>query len=324
MKRLFIILCATFGLLGNNAFAWEPDRMISAYSPFSPGSGNEIAFRIVTKEIEAKSKIKFQVVHKPGAGGSLANQLINKHVGDGYTVGILSAPTLGATDKIMLPNKEYSVTDFSYVLNISSIPMTIVTVPEDPVNNISDLAKVLKTEKTVIGDPGSAARLVYELLVQHIGFVEGPENIVRVEYKGPADTLKDVMGKQIRFGIMPLTIAYENHKAGKVKIIAVTSEKEIPTLPGVKTAAYMYPDFVFNLDIGIVLPPNTPKDIVSWYEKTFKTALNSTDVRKSLELQMMFVDNKLLSPENYTKYMVSYAEKYSRIVDKVIATINSK
>ena len=314
MKKLLITLLFTPMLAG----AWEPTKPIQAYSPFSPGSGNEISFRIVSKQIESTTNAKFVIQNKPGAGGSIANQFISKSTPDGYTVGILSVPALGATDKIMMPNKDFGVGDFSYTVNIASIPMTIVAFPDDPVNNMADLAKVLKTEKTTIGDPGAAARLVYELMVSHIGFKEGANDIVRVEYKGPTDTLNDVMSKNIRFGIMPLPVSYQNHLAGKVKIIAVTSDHKIKTLPNVSTASSVYPDFVFNLEVGVVLPKNTPDDIVQWYTKEFGSSLANKDVQESLETNMMFINKKLVNSKDYTKYVLSYEKKYSPFVEKVI------
>jgi tripartite-type tricarboxylate transporter receptor subunit TctC len=302
------------------ANAWEPEKPIRAYSPFTPGSANDIALRITSLAVEKNTKTNFVVETKPGAGGSLLNDFINKQKPDGYEVGALSIPTLGATDKIMMPNKSFTAKDFTYVAAIASVPMTIVALPNDPVNNIKDFARVMKTEKTTIGDPGSAARLVYELCVEYIGFIEGPNNIVRVEYKGPADTLRDVMGGQIRFGIMPLAVSKQAHDAGKVKIIAVTSKNTLSVLPGVQTASSAYPDFVFNLEVVIALPPNTPKDITDWYSTQFNKVLTQKEVVESLEKNMMFINPSLLTSENVTKYVVGYEKRYAPIVDKVIST----
>jgi tripartite-type tricarboxylate transporter receptor subunit TctC len=315
MKKLFLLL-----MLPLMAHAWEPTKLIESYTPFTAGSANEIAFRIVTKEIEKTSNARFVVMNKPGASGSIADQFISSATPDGYTVGVLSVPAIGATDKMMLPNKEFSAKDFTYTVNIASIPMTIVALPDDPVNNISDLAKVLKTEKTTIGDPGAAARLVYELMINHIGFKEGADAIVRVQYKGPADTLNDLMAKNIRFGIMPLTVSYQNHIAGKVKIIAVTSDHKIKSLPNVNTASSVYPDFVFNLEVGAILPRNTPKEVAAWYATEFKKAVLTKEVQDSLESNMMFVNKNLLTPDQYTKYVLGYEKRYTPIVNKVIST----
>jgi tripartite-type tricarboxylate transporter receptor subunit TctC len=313
MKKLFLLL-----MLPLMAHAWEPTKPIEAFSPFTVGSANDISLRITSLEVERNTKATIVVNVKPGAGGSLVNDFINKQKPDGYTVSASSIPALGATDKIMLPNKDFSAKDFTYALNIASIPMTIVALPNDPVNDINGLTKVLKTEKTTIGDPGAAARIVYEMAHQHIGFVEGTSGIVRVEYKGPADTLNDVMGGHIRFGIMPLTVSIQAHKAGKIKIIAVTSAQPIKFIPEVKTASSLYPDFVFNLEVVLTLPPNTPKEIVDWYVAEYNKALVTPSVVDQLENNMMFVNKRLLNSKDTTNYIIQYEKKFTPIVNKVL------
>lgn len=317
MKKLFLL--ALFPL---TAFAWQPSKPIEAFSPFTAGSANDISLRVTSAEVEKNTKATIVVGVKPGAGGTLVNDFVYRSKPDGYVVSASSIPALGATDKLMMPNKEFTAKDFTYALNIASIPMTIVALPNDPVNDIKDLSKVLKTEKTTIGDPGAAARIVYELLVQHVGFVEGQGGVVRAEYKGPADTLNDVMGGHIRFGIMPLTVSMQAHKAGKIKIIAVTSAQPIKFIPEVKTAASVYPDFIFNLEVVLTLPPHTPKEVVDWYVTEYNKALTNPTVIETLESNMMFVNKKLLTSKGVTSYIIDYEKKYTPVIDKVIKTQN--
>jgi tripartite-type tricarboxylate transporter receptor subunit TctC len=292
MKRLFLLLA--FPLIAN---AWEPTKPIEVYTPFSAGNAMEISARIVTKEVEKNTKATFVVVNKPGAGGSLVNDYMFKQPATGYFALSGSVPALGATDKIMMSTKDFSAKDFTYVLNLVSIPMTLVTSPNDPVNSIKDFVKVSKSEKITIGDPGAAARLFYELLQQHIGFEEGNSAVVRVDYKGPADVLNDVMAGHIRFGVMP-----------------------VKTIPNVQTFNSVYPDVVFNLDIPLVLPPNTPSDVVAWYNREFKKALLNKEVQDTLALNMMYVNTKLLDSKDITKYVLDFDKRYDPVVSKVISS----
>jgi len=205
-------------------------------------------------------------------------------------------------------------------LNMASIPMTLVASVDDPVNSIKEYAKVTKTEPVTQGDPGAAARLFYELLQQHIGFIEDQQHLVRVDYKGPNDVLAEVMAKHIRFGVMPLAISYQAHIAGKVKIIGVSSAQPIKSIPKVQTFASVYPDIVFNLDIPLVLPPDTSSEVVEWYNKEFKKALQSKEVQDSLASNMMFVNQKLLESKETTKYILDFEKRYDPVVSKVIST----
>ena len=320
MKSKIMAFCIGLMPLFVHAADWQPTKPIKAFSPFTAGSANDISLRITSIEVQKLTGAEIIVDVKPGAGGSLVNDFINKQKPDGYTVSASSIPALGATDKLTLANRDFTAKDFSYAINIASIPMTIVAYPSDPVNNIKDFAKVMKSEPVTIGDPGAAARLVYELCAEYIGFIEDPKNVVRVEYKGPADTLRDVIGKQVRFGIMPLTVSQPAHAAGKVKIIAVTSEHELKTIPGVKTASYAYPEFIFNLEVVLTLAPNTPKEIIDWYVTNYNKALSNPAVVESLEKNQMFVNKKLLNSKDTTNYILSYEKRYAKIVDKILAS----
>ena len=193
MKRLAIasLLVSTMAITA--AQAWEPTKTVTAVIGFTPGSGNEIVFRTVAAQVEKNTGVRFVVLNKPGAGSAVANEFIIKEPADGHHVLVGSAPALAATDRMLLPNKTYGVNDWTFVTHLAANPMAIIAHPSDSVNSIAELVQTLKTQQVNMGDPGSAARLTYELLVKNAKFTEGPANVVRVEYKGPADTLNDVM-----------------------------------------------------------------------------------------------------------------------------------
>ena len=119
---------------------------------------------------------------------------------------------------------------------------------------------------------------------------------------------------------MPLTVSQPAHAAGKVKIIAVTSGHELKTIPGVKTASYAYPEFIFNLEVVLTLAPNTPKEIIDWYVTNYNKALSNPAVVESLEKNQMFVNKKLLNSKDTTNYILSYEKRYAKIVDKILAS----
>jgi tripartite-type tricarboxylate transporter receptor subunit TctC len=196
--------------------------------------------------------------------------------------------------------------------------MTIIASASDPVSSIQDLVKALKTEKTTMGDPGSGGRITYELFRSVAQLEESTDRIVRVEYKGPTDVVQDVASKNIRFGIVPLAASSQLHIAGKIKIIAVSSEQRAQAFPDIPTLSSVYPSMVYNLGWAVSLPKGTPQDIVEWYNKEFVKAVQSPEVQQKLHDNFFFVDAKLLNSKNLTAKILADEKRYAPIVDKVL------
>ena len=307
-------------LLATQVQAWQPEKPIESVVGFSPGSGNEIGFRLVAPTVEKNTGAKFTIVNRPGAGSAIANEAVTKEPTDGYHALIASVPALVATDRMVVPAKKHGLNDITPVLAYAGSPMTIIAHPNDPVNTFADFVRTVKSQPVTLGDPGSAARLTYELLAQHIKFSEDSKGVARVEYKGPADTLNDVMAGHVRFGIVPLLTSYQSHKGNRVKIIAVTSANALPDLPGVATTASIYPDLVFSLHWGVVLPPSTDRAIVDWYATEFGRVLNTKEVRDALAANQMFVNPALLNPAGFRTFLEREEKKFAPLVDKVLRT----
>lgn len=316
MKRLVIVALLMAGL---TAHAWEPTKTIVSTIGFTPGSGNEIVFKTVAAQVEKNTGVKFVVINKPGAGSAVANEFIIKEPADGHHLLVGSVPALAATDRMLLPNKVYGISNWTYAMSLASNPMAIIAHTTDPVNSIQDLVKALKSEQINMGDPGSAARLTYELLVKHAKFIEGNKNVMRVEYKGPADTLYDIMGKQIRFGILPSLMTIVPAQSGKIKVVAITGTNTTPLLPGVVTMSSVFPDFDFALNIGIVLPQDTPQEVVQWYEREFGKALDSPEVKEIFARNLMFINKNLQNSKAFKAFVENEERRYKSIVDKVLA-----
>lgn len=314
MKKLL----STLLLVPAVAFAWEPNKPVNAYVGFTAGSVQELSFRILEPVINKNTGANFVINLKPGAGSAINNEFVANGPSDGYTICLCSDPAVIATDRLIMPNKKHELNSFVTTIPYVTVPMSIVVAADDSINSIQDLVAALKTEKITVGDPGAAARMVYELLVDHVKFAEDKDHVVRVEYKGPADTLAAVMGRHVRIGIMPLLVSGQSHLSKKVKIIALTSSTTMPELPGVKTMSSVYPDFVFNLNASIMLPKSTPKSIAEWYTRAVATALRSPEVKQK------YSDNLIMIPtvdnaQEYQKSLARSEKQFEPLVNKVIA-----
>jgi len=314
----FVIGLISFLLLTPLVWAWQPTKPITVILNMPAGTPSDIAFRIVSKQVESNTGVSFVINYRLGAGGTIGNEHFAKSAPDGYTTAQIPIPGLTATDRMVNPNKTYTTSDFIYIMGSSFVPMTIIASASDPVNSIQDLVKALKTEKTTMGDPGSGGRITYELFRSVAQLEESTDRIVRVEYKGPTDVVQDVASKNIRFGIVPLAASSQLHIAGKIKIIAVSSEQRAQAFPDIPTLSSVYPSMVYTLGWALSLPKGTPQDIVDWYSKEFVKATQSKEVQQKLSESFFFIDPKLLNSKDLTAKILADEKRYATIVDKVL------
>jgi tripartite-type tricarboxylate transporter receptor subunit TctC len=314
-----IIIGLLSALTLTSAFAqWQPTKPVTVIINMPAGTPSDNAFRIVSQQVEKNTGVSFVPNYRLGAGGTIGNEAFSKAAPDGYTISHLTIPGLTATDRMVNPNKSYTTGDFIYTMASAFTPMTIIANPTDPVNSVQDLVKVLKTEKTTVGDPGSGGRIAYELFRSVAQLEESPDRIVRVEYKGPTDVVTDVANKNLRFGVVPLAASSQLHIAGKIKIIAVTSEQRAQAFPNIPTVSSVYPSMVYNLGWAVSLPKGTPQDIVDWYSKEFVKATQSPEVQQKLQDSFFFIDKKMLNSKDLTAKILSDEKRYAPIVDRVL------
>lgn len=315
MKVLIIILMS---MITSLSYAWEPTKPIDVLIGWTPGSGNDVSFRIVSVQVEKMTGARFVIRYRPGAGGAIANSELLKERPDGYQMAVVSASSLTVTDKILVPTKTWEIESFIHVIGYAGAPVALFAHPDDPVNSVKDLQKVLKTEKIAFGTPGGASRITYEMLKENIKFIEGKNNVVHIPYKGNPETIFAVASKEIRFGTSPIAVVMEMHKAGKVKIIAITSPKPVPSLSEFPVFSSTLPAVKYNLIWGITMPKGVPDEVIKWYETSFNNALNTDMVKARLQVNTMFVDPTTLSSKNYTQFLINQRKELAPLVDAII------
>ncbi len=316
MKFVIALMSA---LLMTPAIAqWQPPKQINVVMNMPAGTPADNAFRIVSQQVEKNTGVNFVPNYRLGGGGTIGNDHFVKTTPDGSTIAQVPIPGLTGTDRMVNPNKTYTTSDFVFVIGSAFTPMTIIANPNDPVNSIQDLVRVLKTEKTTMGDPGSGGRITYELFRSVAQLEESVDRIVRVEYKGPTDVVQDVAAKNLRFGVVPLAASSQMHIAGKIKIIAVTSENRSQAFPDIPTLSSVYPTMVYNLGWAVSLPKGATQEMVDWYNKEFSKAMQSQEVQQKLHDNYFFIDKKMLNAKDLTAKILSDEKRYAPIVDRVI------
>ena len=316
------LICGSLLVLSSTAFAqWKPVKPIEVIIGFAPGSVNETSFRALAKEVEQNTGAKFIVVNKGGAGGVIGTQELAGRPADGYSVSNVSVPGISAMDKISVPeNRNYTTDSFVYPTHIASSPFVVVANTKDTVSNAKQFVDVFKTEKITIAASGGA-RLPYESLYARLGITG--DSIVRVDHKGPVDALVDVAGGNVRFAIVPSVVAFPLHKDGKVKIVATTSS-QLSQLPEVKTLDSVVPGINVGGVWALMLPANTPKEIVDWYTTEFVKAMKSESAKKFYNDNLLNERPDLQNPESMKSWVKSRETQWQPLVTNILSKINQK
>jgi len=304
MKRLLAILLLVPAL----AFAWEPTQPVKVIIGTAPGSGNEISFRELAKILESTGdKTKFVVENKPGADSAIAANTLYEAAPDGYTVAVLSHMSLWITNDVWEAGvKKYNYDSFSEVLTTGKSPLILIASPKSPINTPKEFAQLIHkpTRPINFAIGGGAHRTGYEYLMAK---TKGDKSQVQfIIFNGPNPTLLSVAqydGKSgTEFGMIPVAIAKPFIDAGKVKAIGVAGERKLAQLPDVPLLNDIAPGINVYGAWVLTLPPNTPKEIVDWYAKTFAPIVRSDEYKKWREDNLITIDERELTPQGVQVY----------------------
>jgi tripartite-type tricarboxylate transporter receptor subunit TctC len=259
-----------------------PDKPLRLVVPFPPGGALDILARGLAPTLEAQLKQPIVVDNRPGANGALAFDLVAKARPDGYTLLLGSASGL-AVNPILIPNIAYNpAKDFSPVSTLVSIPSILVVSPGFEATSVRQLIALAKAApgKLSYGTPGNGNpnHIAGELFRAKAGV-----DLVHVPYKGAAFVITDVIAGHLPTAFVTLPAGLPHVRAGKLRALAVTTEKRSSAAPQIPTMAEAgVPGVVYNEWSGILAPAGTPKPVIAGLNDAFNKAVRSTDIQARL------------------------------------------
>jgi len=307
-------------LLGSAIFAhaWEPSAPITVVVPNAPGAGNEIAFRILAKQVEEKAKVKFVFDYKPGAGDTIAMNHLNTLKNDGHYIGIPACQSTYVTAEIWYPNYvKFNAMDFVPVTNMGKSPLGIYAKLGSDIDTPEKLIAEIKSGSRPINFAvgGSGHKLAVEYMVTKIK--PNKDTVETIMYKGPAQAMTDVLAGQVEFGVFPIAVGAQMVKSGKIKLIALAGEQPMPGLEKAK----LIKDYIPGLNVyacwNLILPKNTPEEVQDWYHKNFIPVLNSKETKERYDEQFIFISPKEQTPEGVRAGMHRLREQWQPFAKKI-------
>ena len=281
-KTLRAVLAASVTMLCVTASAQTyPAKSVNIIIPFPPGGTLDIVGRMLAQKLTEQTGQSFVVENRAGGGGTIGANAVAKASPDGYTL-LFSASTFTIAP-MLVSGVPYNVEkDFIPVSLIAKAPLAVAIGNHVPANNIKELIAYGKANpgklSFAIGSSGSAGHLSTELLKK-----AGGVSAVTIPYKGSSPAYTDLVGGRIDGFIDPILGSQPFAKAGKLKVIAVTSKDRLASMPDIPAVAESVPGYEFYSWYGLWAPAGTPAAIVSKLSAEALKALTGDMAKKLIE-----------------------------------------
>jgi tripartite-type tricarboxylate transporter receptor subunit TctC len=234
------------------AFAY-PDKPVQYVIPFAPGGESDIAARLQAQVFSAKYKQEMIVINKAGAGGALAWSQMNAMPADGHTIVGVNLPHIVLQP--LEPETQYKTEDITPVYFFHYTPDAVVVAADSPFKTFADLVKAARDKPeavTIAGSGTNSANHVAQVrLDRELGI-----KTTYVPFKGTGDLISSVLGGHVSAAMSYSTLAIQ--QKGKMRMLAVATEKRLPQFPDVPTFKELGFNWVDGAYRGIGVPKSTP------------------------------------------------------------------
>src|SRR4051812_6633688 len=277
--RIFVLM---FLLSISNAI--QAQKPITLIIPFPPGGSTDIVGRIAAEGLAKELGQPFVVDNRGGAGGAIGAKAIAEASPDGYTLGIATVSTHVVNPVVRGAALGYdALNDFTYLSQIAAVPNVVSIHPSVPAANMAEFIGYLKSHpgKLNFGTPGNGS--LGHMIGETFKFA-AKVDMVHVPYKGAGPALNDTLGGQVQvlFDNLPSSLPYI--QAGKLRALAVASEKRVAALPDVPTFAEAGLPLVNDPSwFGLVGPARMPPEIVRRLGEALARAVRQPDTARRLE-----------------------------------------
>lgn len=315
MKALKLVLAlALSGTTGAFAQGALPSKPIRIIVPFAAGGATDVLARVIGAPLGEKLGQPVIVENRLGANGSIGSEAVARSAPDGTTLlmGTIATHSIQPAMGMKLPYSPEK--DFVPVVQAASQPYAVVANPGFAPNSMRELAALAKREPGKIlyasAAKGTAAHLFTELFASMADV-----HLVAVHYKGAAPAMNDVMGGHVPFTFDVVLTTLSQIKAGKLKALAVTSERRSPALPDVPTIAESgYPGYNAVGWNGLFAPAATPHATVARVASEVSAILNRPEIREKISAQGADVVGG--TPEQFAAFIRADSAKWSQLIRK--------
>lgn len=323
-RRSFLQSCA-IGLAAGSITSFAharsdyPQKPIRFIVPTSAGGATDAVARLYGEHMGKALKQSFVVANMPGAATLLGIRHLIQSAPDGYTLGVAANTTI--TMPYVDKNSGYMPSDLIGVSNLAKSPMALVTSSESPYKSLDELVAAAKKSPGQISYAsvgiGTTSHLPVELFAQAADI-----ELMMVPYKGIALAIPDIVAGRVTMMIGTVASVGSLIESGKMRALAVTSDKRSPDLPDVPTFTELgYPDVQYELFLGLMAPANTPPVII----RMLSDAAEAAKQEPELQARLAHYGQELPtqdSMERFQEFLRLEEARMRRVIEKANISIN--
>ena len=289
-----------------------PQKQISFVVSYAAGGNVDLRARMLGTVVSRMLGVPVIVENKPGANGNIGHEFVAKAQPDGHTL-VLATMGPMAVSSFVYPKLGFDPEDsFVPIVSIEKAPMVLVTRTDKPFQTLKDAVDFgqKNPDKLAFGNAGtgSAHHLSAELFMQSAG-IKG----LSIPYKGGSQAATALLAGDIDLMFEQTYAALPSVATGKVRPLAVTAEKRLPSLPNVPTMGELgYPKVIVHNWMGMAAPKGTPPSVVQKLNEVFNKALAQPEIKEKIAGPGNIVGNG--SPEDFRNFIVSERSKWAPVV----------
>lgn len=291
-----------------------PNKPLRIVSPYSPGGLGDLVPRAIATGLTEALGQQVLVENRPGASQAIGMQVVAKSPADGYTLVYGSVTSLAINPAVTKDLPYDPVKDFAPISLCVTTPLFLVVHPSVPAKNVKDLIALAKRQPGKLsfasGGAGSSNHLAGELLKLLAGL-----DLLHVPYKGAGPAMVDVMAGHVDMMLGAAGLA--EARAGRVKVLGVTSAKRSPQAPELPTLAESgVKGYEATIWFGLLAPAGTPQSVVNRLSQEVGKVLQQKGIRERFNT----VDLTPTTPEGFAEHIRREIPKWRKVVTEAKIT----
>ncbi|RWA49919.1 LacI family transcriptional regulator [Cupriavidus sp. UYMSc13B] len=291
-----------------------PQRPVSVVVPFPPGGSSDAIARMLTVPLNEKLGQPFVIDNRPGATGAIGATFVKRAPADGYTMMVASIGVY-AVNPFLQKNLAYDpAKDFDLLTVAVRAPNVLVANPRFPANTLQELVAYMKKNPGKVSFASSGAGSS-DHLTAALFWQKSATDGLHVPYKGGGPAISDLLAGQVDVSFQNVNAVLQHIRAGKLKAMAVTSDKRSPVLPNVPTMAEAgIKDVEVYSWQGVAAPRGLPPAIKSRLHGALVSSLNDPKMRQTLsESGFEVVAN---TPEQFNQFEAQELQRWKTVIEK--------
>ncbi len=287
-----------------------PSKPVRVVLGFAAGGATDIVARLVFHKMGEQINQQFLIDNRTGAAGMIAAAIVAKSPPDGYTI-LVYSQTMLANAHLYQKQPYDALNDFIGITTLTRIVGMLAVPPSMPVRTTQDFISLARARPGEILY-GSAGPGAYQHLAMSVFAVRNGLKMTHIPYKGGAPAVIGLVGGEVQAIITPIAEVHPHLQSGRLRPIAVTSDKRPPLLPEIPTIAETVQGFEFTTWIATFVPAGTPRANVDRLNAEFKKALADPDVASKLLAQT--VEPMYMTPEEFAKQVKFDYDRLKEVV----------